>query len=175
MAVPVSQIVSLVCAVSLVCGDVGAVTKSSTGVNVLLPRACSSHGDGRDLVIRYLPGGKLWLNEEPLDENVLRSKVQARLAKRVEKLLWVEAGEHVSYGEVVAILMKLLRDTPDVHIALATKAQTGAVDPSDPEFRKAQLNPNLGIYSLCVHVYDAQVPAGTAFRQVLLCRRCWPE
>jgi biopolymer transport protein ExbD len=146
----VSRIVALISVVSLASGNFGAALNTSTGVNVLLPHACGSHGDSRDLVVRYLPGGKRWLNAEPLDENVLRARVQGDLAKRVEKLLWVSADEHVSYGEVVDIISKLSRDNPDVYIALATKAQTGAVDPADPEFRKAQLNPNLGIYCLCV-------------------------
>jgi biopolymer transport protein ExbD len=150
MAMLVSRVVALICVLGPLSANVGAELKSSTGVNVLLPHACGSHGDSRDLVVRYLPGGRLWLNAEPLDESVLRSRVQADLQTRVKKLLWVEADEHVPYGEVVEILSKLRRDNPDVYLALATKAQTGTIDPADPEFQKAQLNPNLGIYSLCV-------------------------
>ncbi|MGA3225019.1 MAG: hypothetical protein ABSC65_14725 [Acidobacteriaceae bacterium] len=150
MAVMFSRIVALISVATVASGTFASALNTSTGVDVVLPHACSLHGDARDLVVRYLPGGKLWLNSEPLDENILRSRVQGDLAKRAEKLLWLAADEHVSYGEVVDIVSKFSRDNPGLYIALATKAQTGAVDPADPEFRKAQLNPNLGIYSLCV-------------------------
>jgi hypothetical protein len=140
MAVMFSRIVALISVATVASGTFASALNTSTGVDVVLPHACSLHGDARDLVVRYLPGGKLWLNSEPLDENILRSRVQGDLAKRAEKLLC----------EVVDIVSKFSRDNPGLYIALATKAQTGAVDPADPEFRKAQLNPNLGIYSLCV-------------------------
>ena len=92
----------------------------------------------RDLVVRDLPGGRLWLNDQLLDENVVRSNVQTALTTRAEKLVWIAACEHLSYGGVAFLISKLRHDTPDVYIVLATKAQTGPVDPADNEFSKAQ-------------------------------------
>jgi hypothetical protein len=70
----------------------------------------------------------------------------------------VAVDEHVLYGEAVGIMAKLSRDNPGVYIALATKTQTGPVDPADPEFKRAELNGKLGIFSLCV-----QAPAKSGF------------
>jgi biopolymer transport protein ExbD len=136
MVVSVSRILALLCVVSLASGGLGLTPNSSTGVNVLLPHACDEHGDGRDLVVRYLSGGKLWLNEEALGEDVLRARVQADLSRRAEKLLWVAVDAHVLYGEAVSIVTKLSRDNPGAYIALATKTQTGPVDPADFELRR---------------------------------------
>jgi biopolymer transport protein ExbD len=159
-----SHVLSLVCVIGFISGNVRMASESSTGLNVLLPHACNDHGDSRDLVVRYLPGGKLWLNGDLLKEDELRSELQERLTTRVEKLLWVAADEHVRYGEVVALLSKLSQDNPGTYIALTTKMQTGPVDPADPEFRKAQLNPKLGIYSLCVYVPGSNTPARSTFQ-----------
>jgi biopolymer transport protein ExbD len=148
--VSASQIFMLLCVGSLASGGLGSPSKTTTGVNVLLPHACDGHGDSRDLVIRYLSGGKLWLNGEALGENVLRARIQADLTRRAEKLLWVAVDEHVTYGEAVDIMAKLSRDNPGVTIALATKTQTGPVDPADPEFQEAKLKGKLGIFYLCV-------------------------
>jgi biopolymer transport protein ExbD len=161
MVVSVSRILTLLWVVSLAPGGLCSPSKSSTGINVLLPHACDGHGDSRDLVVRYLSGGKLWLNDEALGENVLRARVQADLSRRAEKLLWVTVDEHVLYGEAVGVMAKLSRDNPGVYIALATKTQTGPVDPADPEFKKAELNGKLGIFSLCV-----QAPGKSGFRQI---------
>jgi hypothetical protein len=45
---------------------------------------------------------------------------------------------------------KSVRTTPDVNIAIATKAQTGPLNPADVEFSKAQPKHEPGIYRLCV-------------------------
>jgi biopolymer transport protein ExbD len=156
------HLVALSCVIGLISANDRVASKPSTGIAVLLPHACNSSDERRDLVVRYLPGGKLWLNEESLKEDALRSRVQERLATRVEKLLWVAADERVSYGEVVALLSKLDRDNPDTYIALTTKMQTGPIDPADPKFRDAQLNPKLGIYNLCISSID--VPEMSHFR-----------
>ncbi len=106
----------------------------------------------RDLVVRYLPGAKLWLNNAPLNEKDLRSKLQQSLATRAEPLIWVAADERVSYGEVVSVISKLMLDNPEAYVAVVTKSQVGAVDPSRGEFRKDEMNPKLGIVNLCVRV-----------------------
>jgi biopolymer transport protein ExbD len=154
----VSRVLSVTCAIGFIFGNVGLVSEARAGLHVLIPDACDDHGDSRDLVVRYLPNGKLWLNEDLLKENELRSELQERLATRVEKLVWVAADERLHYGEVIALLSKLSQDNPGTYMALTTRKQTGPVDPSDPEFRQAQLNPKLGIYSLCVHVPGIDTP-----------------
>jgi biopolymer transport protein ExbD len=149
-------IVALVCVASIISRPLTVGSQQKACVTVLLPHVCPTGGAGdrRDLVVRYLPDAKLWLNSEPLDEYTLRLKLRTALATRVERLVWVAADERVSYGEVVAIISKLTEDSPDLHVALVTKAQIGPVDPSDIEFRRSQLNPKLGIYNLCVQVKD---------------------
>jgi biopolymer transport protein ExbD len=154
----------LICVMVLFAADLRAASKPSTGVSVLLPHTCSSHGDSRDLVIRHLPGEKLWLNEASFEEGDLRSRVKERLATRFEKVLWVAADERVPYGEVVALLAMLHHDNPDAYIAITTKKQMGPIDPVDPEFQKTQLDPKLGIYNLCIPTSTIRNPQKSRLR-----------
>jgi 3-deoxy-D-manno-octulosonic-acid transferase len=152
MGTPFHYIAALICVVTLSVGRVDSDRRSKLGVHVLLAKPCAA-GDEfirRDLVVRDLPDGRLWLNDRPLDESAVRSNVQTALTTRAEKLVWIAADEHLSYGEVVSLISKLRHDTPDVYIVLATKAQTGPVDPADNEFSKAQANHQLGVHELCV-------------------------
>jgi hypothetical protein len=55
----VSRILTLLCFVSLASAGLGSPSKSSTGVNVLLPHVCDGHGDSPDLVVGYFSGRKL--------------------------------------------------------------------------------------------------------------------
>lgn len=116
------------------------------------------------LVIRHLPGEKLWLNEASFEEGDLRSRVKERLATRFEKVLWVAADERVPYGEVVALLAMLHHDNPDAYIAITTKKQMGPIDPVDPEFQKTQLDPKLGIYNLCIPTSTIRNPQKSRLR-----------
>jgi biopolymer transport protein ExbD len=133
-------------------GDSSTVTKQ--GVGVLLADSCPNDvlDNRRDLVVRYLPGPRLFLNGALLEEEVLRSTLQTSLATRAEPLVWVAGDERVSYGEVVSIMSKLSHDSPRAHIVLVTKAQVGPVDPLDRNFPKAQMNPKLGVSGLCVRL-----------------------
>jgi biopolymer transport protein ExbD len=148
------SIAALACLVIFYVARPDANSTPTNSVGVLLANACPADGigDRRDLVVRYLPGAKLWLNETLLGERDLRSTLQQSLATRAEQLVWLAADERVSYGEVVSVISKLKLDNPEAYVALATKSQVGPVDPADGDFRKAQLNPKLGIYRLCVHV-----------------------
>jgi biopolymer transport protein ExbD len=111
---------------------------------VLLPDACDGHGDSRDLVVRYLSGGKLWLNDEALGENVLRARVQADLSRRAEKLLWVAVDEHVLYGEAVGVMAKLSRDNPAFTLHSQRKRKLVPSIPQTPNLRRQSLMENLG-------------------------------
>jgi biopolymer transport protein ExbD len=148
------SIAALTCLVVFFLVRPDAASTPTNGVEVLLANDCPADGigDRRDLVVRYLPGAKLWLNGIPLGERDLRSTLQRSLATRAEQLVWLAADERVSYGEVISVISKLKLDNPDAYVALATKSQVGTVDPADGDFRKAQMNPKLGIYRLCVHV-----------------------
>jgi biopolymer transport protein ExbD len=152
MASIASYVAALACIAAFCVERPDAVSKPANGVDVLLASACPADaiGDRRDLVVRYLPGARLWLNEASLDEKDLRSRLQQSLTTRAEQLIWLAADERVSYGEVVSMISKLKLDNPKAYVALVTKSQVGPVDPSDSEFRKAQMNPGLGIYTLCV-------------------------
>ena len=152
MGTPFHYLAALLCVVTLIVGRVNPDPRPTLGVRVLLSKHCAP-GDEfirRDVVVRDLPGGRLWLNDQLLRESVVRSKVQEALSTRAEKLVWIAADEHLVYGEVVSLMSKLHHDTPDVHIVLATKAQTGPVDPADNEYSKAQAQHPLGIHELCV-------------------------
>jgi hypothetical protein len=153
MAVLSRQFLALLCVGTLMLGSRTPNTRQDVGFRALLGQPCPAGviDERRDLVVRYLPDGKLWLNEESLDEGSLRLRLQQALQPRFEKLVWIAADERVSYGDVVSVISKLNQDTPDLHIALATKAQVGPVDPTDMYFRDTQLDPRRGISSLCVY------------------------
>ena len=152
METPFHYLAALLCVATLIVGRVNADPRPTMGVRVLLSKRCAP-GDEfirRDVVVRDLPGGRLWLNGRLLRESVVRSKVQEALSTRAEKLVWIAADDHLAYGEVVSLISKLHHDTPDAYIVLATKAQTGPVDPADNEYSRAQAQRPLGIHELCV-------------------------
>lgn len=104
------------------------------GVRVLLGKSCPDSAESnRLLVVRYLPGNRFWLNDQSLSEAKLRQSLSAALERRIEKIVWVAADERVTYGDVVEVVSKLQRDTPDLHIALPTETQIGPVDPLEIE------------------------------------------
>ena len=67
------------------------------------------------------------MNNEPSDKFALRRVVSRTMESRYEKLVWIAADERVTYRSVVAIIAKLTPDTPDLHVAIVTKSQIGAV------------------------------------------------
>ncbi len=104
------------------------------GVRVLLGKSCPDNADNtRLLVVRYLPGDRFWLNDQSLSEAKLRQSLSAALEGRLEKIVWVAADERVTYGEVVDVISKRKRDTPNLHVSLPTKSQIGPVDPVEIE------------------------------------------
>ena len=152
MGIPFHYIAALLCVVTVLGGRVNPVSRPTWGIRVLLSKSCTP-GDEfirRDVVVRYLPDGRLSLNDQLLREGVVRSNVQEALSTRAEKLVWIAADEHLAYGDVVSFISKLHRDTPDVYIVLATKSQTGPVDPTDDKYSRAQAQHPLGIHELCV-------------------------
>ena len=82
-------------------------------------------------MVRYLPGERYFLNDQPADEVHLRQLVSEATKNRLEKLVWVAANARVPYGDVAAVISALQSDTPDLHIAIATESQIGPVDPGE--------------------------------------------
>jgi biopolymer transport protein ExbD len=121
------------------------------GLDVRLASACPAGQDERrDTVVRYLQNGKFLLNEQAVDEPSMLGSVSLYMETRAEKVVWIAADEHVSYGEVVSIISKLKRDTPQLYIALATKRQTGPVDPVQIDAMSKHEAALVGVGGLCL-------------------------
>ncbi len=122
------HIASLVCLLSLLDPGVRLTPDTHVGIKVSLGVTCSAE-NARQLLVRYLAPGKIWLNDFPFDEVGLRGKISEIMANMAIKRVWIAADERVSYGEVVTLIENLHQDTPDLIIGIATKSQTGPVDP----------------------------------------------
>ena len=131
MARVLSYLLSLVCLGPLLLTVHRVQTRHPQGLNVLLGRTCPKDLDidERLLFIRDLGDGRYLLNERPGDEMQTRQLLRQALQRRVEKLVWVAADDRMAYGRVVATISHLQQDTPDLHIAIATRSQIGTVDP----------------------------------------------
>lgn len=124
----------LIAAVALLTVACTPPKASPTGMQVRLARPCNyppdEIHDRWDVVVRYLPGGKLLLDGVAFkDENSLRNGVAGELSPRTRKLLWIQADRRVSYGEVISLMSDLAKDTPSAEMVMTTEAQTGPVDP----------------------------------------------
>jgi hypothetical protein len=52
------------------------------------------------------------------------------MASMQVKRVWIAADAGLSYGEVVALIDTVQRDTPDLTVGVATRSQTGPIDPT---------------------------------------------
>ena len=103
-------------------------------LRVFLGKTCPDNVENsRLLAVRYLTGGRYYLNDQPATEVDLRKLVKHVTQNRIEKLVWLAADRRVTYGEVTSLISELQSDTPDLHIAIATEAQVGPVDPLEIE------------------------------------------
>jgi len=130
--------------------------QQAKGFKVLLGKSCPTDVifENRNVVIRVLPGDALWLNDKSFDETSLRQAVSKAMESRYERLVWIAGDERVAYGSVVGIISKLTRDTPDLHVAIATKSQIGPGDPLEIEKLRAKFNGRAPVVELpCVSVY----------------------
>ena len=99
-------------------------------IRVFLGKPCGPEMDNnRLLVVRFLPGERYFLNDQPANEVHLRQLVSRATERRLAKLVWVAGDERVTYGEVAALISDLQSDTPELHIVMATESQVGPVDP----------------------------------------------
>ena len=127
--------------------------KTTEGITVLLCQPCPTgmEDNRRDVVVRVLPREKLWVNDQQVDEALLRSMVSIAMERRVEKLVSIAADERVAYGEVLRLASGLTQATPDLHIAIETKSQTGPVDPEQIEVFIHKYGKDPQGESLCVY------------------------
>ena len=114
-----------------------------TGFPVQLGVDCSKgEYHGWELLVRYVPDGKYWIQDYPFNEASLRAKLKEILKEDRVKLVWIGADERLSYGNVVDLMNKLQKDTPGLRIALATRQQIGPVDPAQIEALNAAHHTN---------------------------------
>ena len=119
-----------ICLFSLLGLQSSVSREARAGTKVWLGVPCASGENARQLLVRYVAHGKLWLNDYPFDEAGLRAKVAQIMANMGTKRLWIAGDERMSYGEVAALIERLQVDTPDLMIGIATKSQVGPVDSS---------------------------------------------
>ena len=97
------------------------------GVPVGLPRAKAAApqtwGD-RALVVTAAKDGRLFLNKSPVQLSRLRDEVQARLAKKPELIVVINADEQLRHGNVMRV-MDLVKQAGVRQVAIATKAAEG--------------------------------------------------
>lgn len=65
-------------------------------------------------------------NVSGLSEEGLRQTVTAVMARRVERLVYVDADPHLPYGDVLNFLAELKHDDASLHVVLLTEKQTGS-------------------------------------------------
>jgi biopolymer transport protein ExbD len=126
------HLASLTCILCLLALSPSVARQKPAGLTVYLGVACVEE-NARQLLLSYLPGGKLWLNDYAFDEPGLRAKIKEIMETREVKVIWIGADERVPYGEVATLVDKLQQDTPDLKIGIATKSQIGPVDPDQLE------------------------------------------
>jgi biopolymer transport protein TolR len=76
------------------------------GVNVNLPRvqAGALSGDEVQLVVSVSAPGKIYLNDAPLTQPELLSKLQAILREQPDRNVYLRADAAVPYGEVMQVI-----------------------------------------------------------------------
>ncbi len=76
------------------------------GVNVDLPEVTASplSGTEQQLVVAVTGEGKVYLNDAPMPEGELGTKLQAVLRLRPEREVYLRADKRVPYGRVVEVM-----------------------------------------------------------------------
>jgi len=73
-----------------------------------------------------------------MDDATLRLAIPRIMQYRARKDIWIGADNRVFYGEVVSLMDELTHGTPDLTIAIATRADIGPVDPAELKALAAQ-------------------------------------
>ncbi len=140
MSPAIGPLTATICLFALLGPQSGVRREGRAGTKVWLGVPCASGQNARQLLVRYVAHGKLWLNDYPFDEAGLRAKVAQIMANMGTKRLWIAADQRMSYGEVAVLIEPLQGDTPDLMIGIATKSQIGPVDPSQFAIWRDQKN-----------------------------------
>jgi biopolymer transport protein TolR len=93
-----------------------------TGLPTLVPQAPPPHSkpeppDPHAIVVHVMPGGKLMINQEPSDWNVLGTRLSDIFKQRADKVAFVEGAEEVSFAEV-ARAIDIMRGAGIEHVGL---------------------------------------------------------
>jgi biopolymer transport protein ExbD len=78
---------------------------STPAIKLELPKAKHSDPVRHDPLIVYIDkGGRIFVNDEPVDVPLLDAALRSRLEKQVEKAVVLKADSRVSHGVVIEVL-----------------------------------------------------------------------
>lgn len=79
------------------------------GVDVQLPQAEGQQlaGDDVALVVSVTAAGELYLNDTPMDEDGLRTRIQAILEETPHQIVYVRGDTGADYGRIVEVISSL--------------------------------------------------------------------
>jgi biopolymer transport protein TolR len=95
-----------------------------TGLPTLVPQAPPPHSkpelpDPHTIVVQVMQGGKLMINQEQSDWNVLGTRLSYIFKQRADKVAFVEGAEEVPFAEV-ARAIDIMRGAGIEHVGLIT-------------------------------------------------------
>ena len=96
----------------------------ATGLPTLVPQPPPPQSnpappDPHTIVVQVMPGGKLMINQERSDWNVLGTRLSYIFKQRAEKVAFVEGAEEVPFAEV-ARAIDIMRGAGIEHVGLLT-------------------------------------------------------
>jgi len=99
--------------------------KLPTGLPTFVPEPSSAQAksDPRAIVVQVMAGGKLMINDEPSDWNVLAARLSDIFKTRADKVAFLKGAADVPFAQVVRA-MDVLRGAGIDHVGLVTAAKT---------------------------------------------------
>jgi biopolymer transport protein TolR len=83
------------------------------------PQSNPAPADPHTIVVQVMPDGKLMINQEPSDWNVLGTRLANIFKQRADKIAFVEGAEEVSFADV-ARAIDIMRQAGIDHVGLIT-------------------------------------------------------
>ncbi|HUI73939.1 MAG TPA: biopolymer transporter ExbD [Candidatus Acidoferrum sp.] len=104
-----------------------------TGLPTLVPQAPPPHSkpeppDPHTIVVQVMQGGKLMINQEQSDWNVLGTRLSDIFKQRADKVAFVEGAEEVPFAEV-ARAIDIMRGAGIEHVGLITAGDNVRTEP----------------------------------------------